>query len=528
MWRNALVLMAMVAGVAAAQDAQTSPDNTSPNAGPGDPVVRVTLNSNSVYDRGDRARVFVRVRDDGYVVVLQATPDGRVRPLFPAQPTEPNHIAAGTKFEVRSDDDHEAFRVNETHGTGMVYVAFSLEPFKLDNFMSGDHWDQDAFPDSGVNGHEEAVMTDLVQQMATGAHFDYDLATYRIAPPFRRGDQAYADNGYDNGGYSDDGNYAASYYPPPVVVAAYGPNPWWWGPTFYDPWYDPWYGYYPYAGYGWGGGPFIGVGFGFGGCWGCGFYAGGGPFFHHRPGWGFGYHPGFGGIGYRGRYGVYGTTGVFAGRPLGGPGAIGYRGRVGTAVVGTRSVFANTSLTGRGVIGNRPVGMRAGLSPVGSRTVFPQTAGRSAPVPANSGRVMAPVGGRVMGPSDAHAVGTRVTANRVPAAAAAGGGFEAGRPMSSPGYGAGNRAPMPTAHRVQPSPGGGAQPFDRTMSAPRSGGGFSAPRGGSAPAPRGVGGGGSHGGGGFHGGGGGGGGHASGGGGGHGGGGGGHGGGGHH
>jgi hypothetical protein len=251
MWRNALVLVAMVAGVAAAQDASTSPETASPNAGPGDPAVRVTLNSNSVYDRGDRARVFVKVRDDGFVVVLQATPDGRVRPLFPADPNEPNHIAAGTKFEVRSHDDGEAFRVTETHGTGMVYVAFSAEPFKFDNFMTGDHWDQDAFPDSGVTGHEEQVMTDIVQQMATGAHFDYDLATYRIAPPFRR-DQAYADNGggYDNSGYSD-GTAASAYYPPPVVVSTYGPSPWWWGASYYDP-YDAFWGYYPYAGWGWG------------------------------------------------------------------------------------------------------------------------------------------------------------------------------------------------------------------------------------------------------------------------------------
>jgi hypothetical protein len=519
----------MVAGVAAAQDASTSPETASPNAGPGDPVVRVTLNSNSVYDRGDRARVFVKVRDDGFVVVLLATPDGRVRPLFPAQPNDPNHIAAGTKFEVRSQDDHEAFRVNDTHGTGMVYVAFSAEPFKLDNFMTGDHWDQDAFPDSGVTGHEEAVLTDLVQQMVTGAHFDYDLATYRVAPPFRR-DQAYADNGsYDNGGgYSDDGNYAASYYPPPVVVSTYGPNPWWWGGSFYDPWYDPWWGYAPYAGWGWGG-PFVGVGFGFGGgCWGCGFYGGGfygggGPYVWHRPGWGVGYHPG-GGIGYRGRAGVVATTGVFGGRSLaGGPGVVGYRGRfgagatVGTRSVGTRSVFANSSLSGRSTFRTNVTGNRA----VGNRTIFPQTGGRSAPVPANTGRVMAPGG----------AIGSRVTASRVPAAAPAGGGFQAGHPgYSTPGYGAGSRAPSPTARRVEPSGGGGAPPFDRTMSAPRSSGGGSsaAPRGGGgSSAPHGGGGGGSHphyqsfGGGGFHGGGGGGGhpsgggGHAGGGGGGH-------------
>src|SRR5581483_5989881 len=472
----------------------------------------------------DKARVFVKVRDDGFVVVLLATPDGRVRPLFPAQPTEPNHIAAGTKFEVRSDDDREAFRVNDTHGTGMVYVAFSTEPFKLDQFMTGDHWDLDAFPDSGVTGHEEAVMTDLVQQMATGAHFDYDLATYRVAPPFRR-DQAYADNSYDNGGYSDDGNYAATYYPPPVVVATYGPSPWWWGPSFYDPGYDPRRAYSPCGGWGWGGGFGIGFGWGWGGgCWGCGFYAGPGGYWH-RPGWGVGYHPGWGGIGYRGR-GVYASTGVFGGRSLAGPGAIGYRGRVGATAIGTRSVFANASLSGRGVIGNRPVGMRPMGTPVGARTVFPQTLGRSAPVPAGMGRVVSP--------SEEHAVGSRVTASRVPSSAPAG-GFQPGRPgYTTPGYGAGNRAPMPTARRVQPAPGGAGQPFDRTMTAPRSngGGGGFAPRGGGfAPAPRSNGGGGgsrphySSGGGGLHASGGG---HAGGGGGGHGGGGGGHGGGGHH
>ena len=493
MWRNALVLVAMVAGVAAAQDASTSPETASPNAGPGDPVVRVTLNSNSVYDRGDRARVFVKVRDDGFVVVLLATPDGRIRPLFPAGLTEPNHIAAGTKFEVRSHDDHEAFKVDWAQGTGMVYVAYSQEPFKLDNFMTGDNWDQDAFPDSGVTGHEEAVMTDLVQQMATGAHFDYDLATYRVAPPFHR-DQVYADNG--SGGYYED-NYAASYYPPPVVVSTYGPYPWWWGGAFYDPWYDPWWGYAPYAGWGWGG-PFLGVGFGFGGCWGCAYYGGGfygGGGFYHHPGWGIGYHPGGWGIGWRSRATVVGT-GVFAGRSLGGPGVTGYRGRLGAgAAIGSRSVFANTSLSVRGnrAVGS-PVGGRAAF---GGRTIFPQTAGRSAPVPANTGRAMTP-----------GSIGTRVTASRVPSAPT-GGGFQPGHPgYASPGYGAGSRAPNVTARRVEPSVGGGAPPFDRTQSAPRSsgggggGGGGGHPSGGSS-APRG-GGGGSHphyqsfGGGGFH------------------------------
>jgi hypothetical protein len=475
MWRSALVLLAVMTGAAAAQDAPGAP--SSPNAGPGDPVVRVTLNSNSVYDRGDRARVFVKVRDDGYIVALLATPDGRVRPLYPAEPTDENHVSGGSKFEIRTREDGAAFRVDETHGTGMVYVAYSTQPFKLDNFMTGDHWDNDAFPDSGVTGHEEAVMTDLVQTMATGAHFDYDLATYRVAPPFHR-DQAYADNGGTVVNDPMDGYY-------PAFAGAYGsPWPWYWGPAYYDPYY------YPYAGYGWGGwgGPFIGVGFGFGfgGCYGCGFY--GGPGFWHRPGWGVGYH-GYGGwgpgvgVGYR--------SAVFANRSLGAGAVVGYRSnRAGFGAVGTRSVFANANLSrGAGAAVNRSVG---------ARTVFPQTAGRSANVPANSGRVYTQAG---------PASGGRAMAQRVPSAQPAGGGFGAGgRGYSSPGYGAGNRAPMPVARRVEPSA-QGSPSFDRTQSAPRSGGGGAAPRSGGGGGSHGSSGGGHHfssfGGGGSHGGGGG-------------------------
>src|ERR1700722_19543587 len=260
MWRKALVLTAVATGVAAAQDAPSS-----------------------------------------------ATPDGHVRPLYPADPTQENHVAAGTKFEVRSGDDHEAFQIDETHGSGVVYAAFSQEPFKFDDFMRGDHWDQDAFPDSGVTGHEEAVLTDLVQHMATGAHFDYDLANYKVAPPLNRHDYAYADGAYDPAPY---------YYPAPVVVATYGASPWWYGPAYYDPFFYP----YAYSPFGFGGGFGFGFGFGFGGCWGgCGFY-GYHPGFFGRPGWGVGGGP-FG-VGYRGR------AAFAAGRGFGGGATFGYRNRV--------------------------------------------------------------------------------------------------------------------------------------------------------------------------------------------------------
>src|SRR6266480_1149170 len=47
-----------------------------------DPPIKVWLNHDNYY-RGDKARVNARLADDGYVVVLRADADGRVRVLFP-------------------------------------------------------------------------------------------------------------------------------------------------------------------------------------------------------------------------------------------------------------------------------------------------------------------------------------------------------------------------------------------------------------------------------------------------------------
>ena len=43
-----------------------------------DPAVRVSLDHRT-YVAGDRARVTVRAREDGYLLVLHVDPDGRVR-----------------------------------------------------------------------------------------------------------------------------------------------------------------------------------------------------------------------------------------------------------------------------------------------------------------------------------------------------------------------------------------------------------------------------------------------------------------
>ena len=66
----------------------------------GDPPVRLWLNKDHV-QLGDRVRVDVRTESDGYLLVLHAEPDGRVRVLFPLDPIHDNFVRGGDEFEVR-------------------------------------------------------------------------------------------------------------------------------------------------------------------------------------------------------------------------------------------------------------------------------------------------------------------------------------------------------------------------------------------------------------------------------------------
>ena len=229
-----------------------------PAAAP-EPAVRVTIN-HQTYNRGDRARVTVRVRDDGYVVVLHADANGRVRVLFPVDPGDDNFMKGGQDYEIRGRGDRDAFQVTST-GSGTVYAAVSMDPMHFDSFVRNSHWDYEALENDSTasnDGDVESQLTNIVEQVADGSHFDYDLTTYTV-------DQSYASN---------DRPYA-------IPGAAYT--------CFYDSW-DPWCGgYYPspnyYGGFG------LDIGFGFGGFWGYRPYGYG----YGYPRYGFGYGYGFGG-----------------------------------------------------------------------------------------------------------------------------------------------------------------------------------------------------------------------------------------
>src|SRR5260370_22544765 len=72
-----------------------------------DPRIKVWLNHDD-YRRGDKARVNVKLAEDGYLVVLRADGEGRVRELFPPHPSGDAFIRGGGPVHVPRPDGARA------------------------------------------------------------------------------------------------------------------------------------------------------------------------------------------------------------------------------------------------------------------------------------------------------------------------------------------------------------------------------------------------------------------------------------
>src|SRR5438034_3150085 len=103
-----------------------------------DPPIKVSLNQDNYFERGDRARVKVRTAEDAYVVVLRSDAQGRVRVLFPLDPSDDDFVRGGRTLEVRGRGDREAFYIDDGEGSGVVLAARSAAPFKFEEFVRGD------------------------------------------------------------------------------------------------------------------------------------------------------------------------------------------------------------------------------------------------------------------------------------------------------------------------------------------------------------------------------------------------------
>ena len=106
-----------------------------------DPAIQIWISNDRRFLPGDRAKVQVRTREDGYLVVLHVDPNGHLRVLFPLDPGDDDFVRGGRKYEIRGRGGRESFTVDNDRGRGTVYAAVSHDPFKFDQFVLGDHWD---------------------------------------------------------------------------------------------------------------------------------------------------------------------------------------------------------------------------------------------------------------------------------------------------------------------------------------------------------------------------------------------------
>ena len=141
--------------------------------------ITVKLNHEQ-FSRGDRARVYVQTAQDGYVVVFHADADGRVRVLFPLDPTADAFVRGGKRREVRGRSDRDAFIVEGDDGAGTVLAAISGDAFTYDGFVLNRHWDYRALGKGSVTDDPLAGLLDIVRRMSGEKRFEYDATTYIV------------------------------------------------------------------------------------------------------------------------------------------------------------------------------------------------------------------------------------------------------------------------------------------------------------------------------------------------------------
>src|SRR5437667_12858567 len=94
---TSLLLLTSIAGPASVQAANP------------DPPIHVWYNSDGDYTYADRAKVYAKSADAGYLLVLRADMNGRIRVLAPIDPQADQHVNGGKKYELKGRGGREAF-----------------------------------------------------------------------------------------------------------------------------------------------------------------------------------------------------------------------------------------------------------------------------------------------------------------------------------------------------------------------------------------------------------------------------------
>src|SRR5437899_9482749 len=144
--------------------------------------VRVWLGSSGGLVRGASVRVYVQTTRDGNLIVLHRRTDGRIDVLFPSKPDEDPFVRAGT-YGIQATPSRVAFVVAEPDGSGLVLAALAPRAYRFDEFVRAAAWDAEALAPSWDGSDGEIVLSDIVQRMLGDGYFNYDIATYTVAPP---------------------------------------------------------------------------------------------------------------------------------------------------------------------------------------------------------------------------------------------------------------------------------------------------------------------------------------------------------
>jgi hypothetical protein len=141
------------------------------------PAVRIWFDRDDAsYMRGDRIKVFLKTRDDRYIVVFHVDPDNRLRILFPLDPGDDNYVKGGKTYKVINRGGREGI-VADIAGRGIVFAAASTGPFRFEEFTRENFWDYRTLNATPIEGDQEQALVELAGRMA-GGRFDYDVLRY--------------------------------------------------------------------------------------------------------------------------------------------------------------------------------------------------------------------------------------------------------------------------------------------------------------------------------------------------------------
>lgn len=134
--------------------------------------ISVWTDRENPYRHGQRARIYFRTDEPGYVTVLRIDTDGRIRTLFPLQPWG--------RAKVRGGRNGLGFTIDDDPGIGYLFAISSPLPFQYDDITRGDYWDFRVIDDGRIRGDPYVALTDLAARIARRGDYQYDITPYYV------------------------------------------------------------------------------------------------------------------------------------------------------------------------------------------------------------------------------------------------------------------------------------------------------------------------------------------------------------